>query len=95
MIEPEAELRHRKRTRLFRDTDPEVERLLIDRARELSPRERLERVARLNRDVRRLARRGLELRDPAASADQIQRRLADLLLGEALAGAAYGPHADG
>jgi len=48
-------------------------------------------MRRLTAASRRLATAGLRRRHPGASPAELQRYLADLLLGDALAALAYGP----
>ena len=78
-------------TKLFSDTSPEAEAVLIQLLREMPPWRRLEMVNQLNATVRTLALSGLKSRHPGASEAELRRRLADLLLGTELAKEAYGP----
>lgn len=78
-------------TRLFADTRPEAETVLIDLLRQTSPWRKLAMVAQLNASVRVLAISGLRQRYPQADEAEIRRRLADLLLGPELARTVYGP----
>ena len=75
---------------LFPDTAPEAERVLIDLLRRAPPLRKLEMVGQLNQTVRTLALSGLRQRHPQATAEELRRRLADLLLGPALAARVYG-----
>ncbi len=76
---------------LFADTDAQTEAVLINLLRQASPARKLIMVGELNTTVRILALAGLRQRFPAASNAELQRRLADLLLGADLANQAYGP----
>lgn len=61
------------------------------RLRQATPLEKWRMVAELNASVRALALAGLRQRYPHADEAELRRRLAGLLLGEALAERAYGP----
>ena len=76
---------------LFPDTAPEAERVLIDLLRRAPPLRKLEMVGQLNQTVRTLALSGLRQRHPQATAEELRRRLADLLLGPVMATEVYGP----
>ena len=76
---------------LFSDTDPQTEAVLVALLRQASPARKLDMVGELNATVRTLALTGLRQRFPGASSAELQRRLADLLLGPDLAGQVYGP----
>ena len=76
---------------LFSDTDPQTEAVFIALLRQASPARKLMMVSELNTTVRTLALAGLRQRFPGASSGELQRRLADLLLGVDLAGQVYGP----
>ena len=78
-------------TRLFEDTTPEAEAVLVGLLREMPPPRKIEMVCELNGMVRRLAMAGLRERHPGADEAEIRRRLADLLLGKELAAEVYGP----
>lgn len=77
--------------RLFDDTTPEAEAVLVELARAASPAAKLQMVEQLNVRMTLLLRAGLRQRFPSADEEEIRRRLADLLLGEALAAQVYGP----
>ncbi len=83
--------RRRLRPRLYDDTSQDVERALVDGLRRLPPWRKLQMLAGLNSMVRELALVGLRQRHPHAGSEELQRRLADVLLGADLASAAYGP----
>ena len=76
---------------LFPDTRPEAEAVLIRLLREAPPWRKLETVDQLNQSVRLLVLIGLRQRFPQDDEVQLRRRLAGLLLGEALALKVYGP----
>jgi hypothetical protein len=78
-------------TKLFSDTSPEAEAVLIQLLREMPPWRKLEMVGRLNATARTLALSGLKSRRPEAGEAELRQRLADLLLGPELAEKAYGP----
>lgn len=74
-----------------RDTSPEAETMLLKLWRETPVWRKLEMMDGLNRGARRLALIGLRRRFPDASPEELRRRLAAMLLGEALAEQVYGP----
>jgi hypothetical protein len=74
---------------LFPDTDPQAEAVLIALLRQASPARKLAMVGELNTAVRTLVLAGLRHRFPDAGPAELQRRLADLLLGPDLAGQVY------
>jgi len=76
---------------LFPDTSPEAEAVLLKLLREAPAWRKLKMVAELNETVRQLALSGLRSRYPQASARELRRRLADILLGPELAAKVYGP----
>lgn len=78
-------------TKLFSDTSPEAEAVLIDLLRQAPSWRKLEMVGELNAAVREFALNGLRERYPKADSSEINRRLADLLLGAELAEKVYGP----
>ncbi len=78
-------------TQVFPDTPPETERVLFAMLRNMPPWRKLEMVAQLNQAGRELALAGLRTRYPAATQDELHRRLADILLGAELATRVYGP----
>jgi hypothetical protein len=78
-------------TRLFSDTSPEAEAVLIALLRQAPSWRKIEMVGELNAAVRQFALSGLRERYPEADLPEIRRRLADLLLGEELAEKVYGP----
>jgi hypothetical protein len=76
---------------LSRDTDPEIEKMQIEGLRQMPTWRKLAMVSSMNRMVRTLALSGLRERYADDTPAQRRRRLADLLLGPELAGAAFGP----
>jgi len=72
------------------DTSAEVESLQIKMLRQASTARKQELMSKMNDTVRALALVGLRSRHPNDSPDMIKRRLADLVLGEALARKVYG-----
>jgi hypothetical protein len=78
-------------TRIHSDTRPEAELVLLSLLRLKTPAEKLSLVDQLNASVRKLALCGLRQRHPNLSDTQLQRLLADLLLGQELAQKVYGP----
>jgi hypothetical protein len=79
-----------QQVRLFADTTPEAEAVLLARLRQMTPTRRLHMMAQLNRQMRGLALTGIRRRHPQAAPAEQQRRLATLLLGDQIADAAYG-----
>lgn len=73
------------------DTRPEAERVQIELLRQAPAWRKLELVGQMYLTVRLLALSGLRQRYPEATPDELRRRLADLLLGPALAARVYGP----
>lgn len=74
-----------------RDTSPEAEAVLFKLWRETPAWRKLEMMESLNQGARQLALVGLRQRFPDASPEELQRRLASILLGEDLASQVYGP----
>jgi hypothetical protein len=72
------------------DTRPEAERVQIELLRQAPAWRKLELLGQLNQMARDLALSGLRQRHPQASPDELQRLLADLILGPDLAVRAYG-----
>jgi len=75
----------------FSDTSPEIERLQVELMRQTPAWRKLYLVDQMNQTVRLLALSGLRQRYPEAGPEELNRRLADVLLGPELAGRAYGP----
>ena len=76
---------------LWPDTHPEVERLQIERLRQMPAWRKMALMAEMGRSVRTLALAGLRQRYPGDTPAQRRRRLADLLLGPELAAQVYDP----
>ncbi len=76
---------------LFPDTSPEAEQVLLSLMRAAPTWRKLEMVDELNQTVRLLATVGLKERYPLAAPAELNRRLADLMLGPDLAARAFGP----
>ncbi|MBE7469221.1 MAG: hypothetical protein DPW09_25795 [Anaerolineae bacterium] len=76
---------------LFPDTQPAAEQVLLQMLRQASPRRKFEMLGQMNETARILALSGLRHRYPEATSQELRRRLADLLLGPALAEQVYGP----
>ncbi len=75
---------------LSADTTPGAEKTQLEIIRRMPPWKKLALVDDFNETVRAFAISGLRQRHPDASADQIRRKLADLILGEELANKVYG-----
>ncbi len=76
---------------LAADTQPDAERVLLERLKGLPPARKVAMLLSANRTARVLALTGLRERHPGESRARLQRRLADLWLGAELAAKAYGP----
>jgi hypothetical protein len=81
----------RRASPLFPDTRPEAEAVLLELLRQAPPWRKLHMVGQMNQTMRTLALSGLRQRNPQATAQELRRRLADMLLGPELAAQAYGP----
>jgi hypothetical protein len=75
---------------LFPDTHPKMEALQIQLWRQASPTRKMQMLAHLNSSARLLALTGLRSQYPGAGTEELRRRLAGLILGEALARKVYG-----
>jgi len=73
------------------DTQPEAEQVFSELMRQAPAWRKLEMVGQLNQMLRTLALSGLRQRHPQATPEELQRRLADLLLGPELAVRIHGP----
>jgi len=73
------------------DTSPEVERIQIERLRQMPPWRKMALMAEMGQTVHTLALAGLRQRHPGDTHARRRRRLADLLLGPELANCVYGP----
>lgn len=74
---------------LYPDTPPRIEQMQIELIRRMPAWRKMSVVDGLNEAVRNLALAGIKQRNPAATPEQIQRMLADLMLGEELARKVY------
>lgn len=83
-------------TRLFADTDPKAEEVLLRIHREMPFSQKMEAIRQMNMAMRSLALQGLREQYPEESEAELVRRLMDRVLGRELAGKVYGPlpHAD-
>jgi hypothetical protein len=75
---------------LSEDTSPQAERVLVQLAREMSPRRKLEIASAMSRTLRKLAEAGVRSSHPHASEEKIRKRLGARLLPRHLVVAAYG-----
>ncbi|MGB5058097.1 MAG: hypothetical protein WBO48_05370 [Candidatus Promineifilaceae bacterium] len=73
------------------DTTTEADAVLFKLWRETPAWRKLEMMEGLNQAARRMALIGLRQRFPDATPEELKRRLAVIILGEALATRAYGP----
>lgn len=82
--------------KLYSDTHPKMEALQIQLLRQASPTQKMKMLAQLNASARLLALSGLRAQYPQAAEAELQRKLADLLLGAELAHKVFGatPHAE-
>jgi len=76
-------------TSLSSDTHPKMEQMQIELIRRMPAWKKLAMVDDLNETVKTLAISGLKQRHPEASSKQIQRMLAELMLGVELARKVY------
>lgn len=76
---------------LFPDVRPDAERVQLALLRQAPPWRKLALLAQLNVAAHELALNGLRQRFPQAGPAELQRRLADLVLGPELAARVYGP----
>jgi len=74
------------------DTSPEAEAALIALLREAPAWRKLRAMGQLNAMAKVLALSGLRERYPQATEPELQRRLADRVLGKELAAEVYGPY---
>jgi hypothetical protein len=73
------------------DTHPDVERMLIERLRQLPASRKWELVGELNHRLRVLALSDLKHQYPAASPSELRLRLAHRMFGSHAATKVYGP----
>ena len=76
---------------IISDTRPEIAAFQRRLMRQVGPARKLAMVGQINQTVKALALSGLQSRYPAESPEMLRRRLADLVLGPALANQVYGP----
>lgn len=74
---------------LYSDTHPKIEALQIQVIRRMPAWKKISIVDDLNETVKTLAISGLKQRHPTATSEEIQRLLADLMLGTELAQKVY------
>ena len=79
---------------IISDTRPEIAALQRRLLRQVGPARKMAMVGQMNQTVKVLALSGLRSRYPSESLEMLRRRLADLVLGPALARLAYGPIID-
>lgn len=72
------------------DTHPKMEQMQIEFIRRMPSWKKMGIVDELNETVRALAVTGIKQRNPNATPEQVQRMLAELMLGEELARNVYG-----
>jgi negative regulator of sigma E activity len=80
-----------KMSALWPETQPDIERMQVERLRQMPAWRKMALMAEMTESVRTLALAGLRHRYPTDTPTQRRRRLADLLLGPELAARAYGP----
>jgi len=78
----------------FSDTSPEIERIEIELLRSLPSWRKFQMVNEMIVTTRKLMLAGLQKRFPKATPDELNRRLATMLLGRELATKVYGPEPD-
>jgi len=66
------------------DTSPEVEELMYERLRRMTPSQRFEQGAKLCKVERQFMRAGIRMRHPDYGAEQVEMALARLLWGDDL-----------
>ena len=74
---------------LYSDTHPKMEEMQLEVLRRMPVWKKLSVLNGLNETVRILAIAGIRARNPDAAPEQIQRDLADLILGKELAQKVY------
>lgn len=76
---------------IFSDTHPEIAAIQLKLLHQAGPARKLAMLGEMNQAVKVLALSGLRSRFPDDTPAMLQRRLADLILGSALASLVYGP----
>lgn len=74
---------------LYSDTHPKIEKLQLELIRRMPPWKKFAAVDDLNETVKTLAVSGIKSRHPNATPEQVQRMLAELMLGTELARRVY------
>lgn len=74
---------------LYSDTHPKIEQMQIEFIRRMPSWKKMGIVDGLNETVKTLAIAGIKQRNPNATPEQVQRMLADLILGAELARKVY------
>ena len=77
-------------SRLFDDTSPEAEEVLIEGYRRMSPASKLQKVGELTRAVQQMALARIRAEHPAADARELRLRLASLWIDADTMRAAFG-----
>jgi len=77
-------------SQLYTDTHSKMEALQIQFIRRMPPWKKISIVDGLNETVKTLAISGIKQRNPKATPEQVQRMLAELMLGAELAQKVYG-----
>lgn len=76
---------------MYTDTDPQIETYQLQLLRQAPAWRKANMLGQMYQTVKGLAYQGLRRRHPEASEAELQRHLADLLLGDELAQQVYGP----
>jgi len=74
----------------YSDTHPKIEQMQIELIRKMPSWKKFAAIDDLSETVRTFALSGIRQRHPEATAEQLQRMLADILLGRDLARKVYG-----
>jgi hypothetical protein len=77
--------------RLFADTHPDAEAVMLHIYREMPAAQKFALLRKMNQMAQTLALQGLKERFPKADQSELQRRLMGIVLGEELAAKVYGP----
>jgi hypothetical protein len=75
---------------LSEDTSPQAERVLVEIARKMSPKKKLEVAGAMSRTLWKLAEAGVRSSHPEAGEDEIRKRVRARLLPRHLVVAVYG-----
>jgi len=79
---------------MLSDTSPEIKQVQIELLRSLPPWRKFQMISEMIVTTRKLVLAGLQKRFPKATPEELNRRLATLLLGPELATQVYGPEPD-